>query len=773
MGVTTCKTGLTCIRYGTTGTFWICQKECSADGDCASGQVCKTAEEGSSTKICKPTVGRNEACSVYSSCDETKDTCAPSGQSIFSSLCQQKCGTGSPCPTGQVCSRIGTSDNSCFKVAKDGEECLHGYTCESGFVCSTISPGFYSVCRKRCTNATQCGEGMGCARTRGTATTVCQPQLPTGSVVLGAFVCNSNSRAIAFSSGAQGVCLNNCAGSNDQSGCGALTPGTLGGVAWSGSNVWTAGNAGLVSQSSDNGTTWARLSPPLQADYTNIAASGDGKVMIIVGLQGAVIRSEDSGATWEMIGERDKNRPDLWGVALSWDGKVALATGAKGTLWRSEDGGKTWTPVTLNPAVTENLYAVALGQDKSGNSSVAVAVGAKGTLLRSEDGGKTWTPITVTNLTDDVWGVTIVRDSAATGLNALAVGAKGLVLESTDAGKTWTKVDSKRTENLRGAAIAGDSAWVVGDAGATLSRDKSGTWTYAEAPFKFDYHAIAVNGANGVMVGTKGQVLYSSDSGKTWKATATRFGVCLGLSNGGGACGFTCTPSKKGADCPPQLSTCRAFNLGGRTINLCVNGTTFDGPRKEGEPCSRSSFSPLNARCGKDLLCLNVGTNDHRCVRTCNLDKPNCPTGKSCLYSNALGVALCGTEATGSEGCDWGKGVVCPSTSICRNNPLTGKYACEATTVAKQYEYCLNGFVNCEKGLTCIGNGVTPYRNFCTKTCDPDVKTSCEAGWECIPTNGGGGVCIEQCNSADYQCKVPGLRCAKAFTNSSGNHCFQ
>lgn len=768
VGTTTCKAGLTCIRYGTTGTFWICQKECKADGDCASGQACDAAEEGSTTKICKPKVARNDGCSVYNKCDD-KDLCVGSGQSIFSSLCQQKCGTGNPCPQGESCQRLNAGGSACFKVAKDGEECLHGYVCESGYVCSTISPGFYSVCRKRCTNATQCGEGMGCARTRGTATTVCQPQLPTGSVQLGAFVCKGNARAISFSSGGLGVCLGTCSGSNDQTGCGALTPETLGGVVWSGSTVWTAGGAGLVAQSADNGAAWTRARPPMQADYTNVTASGDGKVMLISGLKGSVLRSEDSGKTWTTVGEYGSSRPDLWGIALSFDGKLALAVGAKGTVWRSEDGGKTWSPVTQSSK--ENLYAVAFGQDKAGTGSVAIAVGAKGTVIRSEDGGKTWSAITLpTGVTDGVWGVTVVRDSAVTGLNALAVGEKGLVLESTDAGKTWKKMDTKRTETLRGAAIAGDAAWVVGDKGATLARDKNGTWTYAEASFKFDLQAIAVNGSNAVAVAAKGQVLYSADGGKSWKATASRFGICLGLSGGGGACGFTCDLNKKGADCPPQLSTCRTFNLGSTRVNLCVNGTTFAGPRKLGESCSRSSFSALKDRCGEGMLCLNVGTNDHRCVKSCDINKPECPSGQTCLFSNALGTALCGKEATGDQGCDWGKGIICPSTSICRNNALSGKWVCEKTKIAKQYEHCLTGQVNCEKGLICTGNGQTPYRNFCTKRCDPAQQNSCEPGWQCAGTSGGGGICIEQCNSEEYQCKVKTLRCSRVL--QSGRHCL-
>lgn len=772
VGVNACKAGLSCIRYGTSGTFWICQKDCSKDaGVCGTNEVCQAIDAQTPTKICKPKVNRGEACSLYNACADT-DLCASSGQNIYSNLCQAKCGTaGATCQTGEACAN--QDGQSCYKIAKDGEECLHGYLCESGYLCSAVSPGFYSACRKRCSSVKDCAAGQGCGGTRGSTTTVCQPELTTGEVQLGAYLCAATARAIAFSSGGLGVCLHNCSngGSTAPEKCGALTPGILRGVWWNGAELWTVGDIGLLAKSTDGGAKWSRLGPPIQADFTGITASGDQQTVLVSGRRGVILRSEDGGKNWLVVSASSERHPDLWGVALSWDGKTALAAGTKGTLWRSEDGGKTWNVVTLNPTVTEDFHAVAWGADKSGSSPVAVVVGGKGTVLRSEDSGKTWTPVTVTGVTDGLWGVSLVRDTTTTGLNAVAVGEKGLLLESVDAGKTWTKVDVSRTETLRGIAIDGDMAWVVGDAAATLSRDSAGKWTYAKASFANDFYVVTVSGTKAVMVGSLGQALYSADQGKTWKATDSKFSFCLGLSNnGGGACGFVCTPSLNGKDCPPELNTCRGFTISGQTVNVCVNGNTINGMAKEGEVCSRSAYAPLHARCGNNLACVNVGTNDNRCLLTCDTKQPQCPNGQKCLLSTTLGQAFCGTEAGQGEGCDWGKRKFCPTGSTCEFNALTGQSKCTAIKIAKLHEHCLSGVVVCESGLVCTGNGGTPYRQFCTKTCDPNQQNSCDPNWQCVATSGGGGVCIEMCNSADYVCKVKNLRCGKFFT--TGNHCI-
>lgn len=772
VGTTACKKGLSCIRFGTTGTFWMCQKDCSQDANiCGSNEVCKAIDDKTPTKICKPKVSRGGACNIYSDCGDS-DLCASSEQNIFSPLCQAKCGTpGATCPTGEAC--VNQNGQSCYKVAKDGEECQHGYVCETGYVCSAVSPGFYSACRKRCGTAKDCAAGEGCSGTRGSNTLVCQPELTTGEVQLGAYVCASTARAITFSSGGLGVCLHNCSngGSTAPEKCGALTPGILRGLWWNGTTVWTVGEIGLLAQSADNGAKWSRSGPPSQADFTGIAADGTNQIAVVGGRRGVIVRSEDSGKTWTVVNRSSDKHPDLWGIALSWDGKMGLAVGSKGAVWRSEDGGKTWNSLALNPAVAEDLHAVAWGQDQTGTSPVAVAVGSKGTVLRSEDGGKTWSAVAITGVTDGLQSVALVRDPAVSGFNALAVGEKGLVLESTDAGKTWNKVDVSRTETLRGATISGNMAWIVGDAATILSRDSAGQWTYTKATITQDFYKIAVSGNQVVMVGGLGQVLYSGDQGKTWKTTDSKFSFCLGLSNnGGGACGFVCTPSLNGKDCPPELNTCRAFTISGQTINVCINGTTINGAGKAGDLCSRSAYAPLHARCGANLACVSVGTNENRCLTTCDVAQPQCPTGQKCLVSVALGAAFCGTEAGSAEGCDWGKTKFCPAGTVCRSNVLSGKFVCEAIKLAKLHEHCLPGQVECESGLVCTGNSNVPYRQFCTKRCNPAQQNSCDPSWQCVATSGGSGVCIETCNSADYVCKVKNLQCNKFFT--TGSHCI-
>jgi photosystem II stability/assembly factor-like uncharacterized protein len=93
---------------------------------------------------------------------------------------------------------------------------------------------------------------------------------------------------------------------------------------------------GLVT-STDLGRTWSVVATPPTAPVISVATTGDGKIIVIGGPDGAY-RSEDGGSTW---------RPVLSGgpflaVATSGDGLTIAAVDGKTDFYRSDDGGATW-----------------------------------------------------------------------------------------------------------------------------------------------------------------------------------------------------------------------------------------------------------------------------------------------------------------------------------------------------------------------------------------------------------------------------------------------
>jgi hypothetical protein len=126
--------------------------------------------------------------------------------------------------------------------------------------------------------------------------------------------------------------------------------------------------------SSDAGVTWQVSKGSEGRGCLRSIAARTELPALAVGDGGAVLRSEDRGATWQTVESGVKN--PLKGVAWGpGDKPVALAVGHKGTLTASRDLGKTWAPIPT--ATSGNYNAVAAVEPGF------VVVGEKGLALRA------------------------------------------------------------------------------------------------------------------------------------------------------------------------------------------------------------------------------------------------------------------------------------------------------------------------------------------------------------------------------------------------------
>jgi photosystem II stability/assembly factor-like uncharacterized protein len=122
---------------------------------------------------------------------------------------------------------------------------------------------------------------------------------------------------------------------------------------------------GLIYTSSDGGATWTPTSAPSNF-WASVASSADGARLVALGTlgwrwvgptngyylgDGAIYRSQDSGATWTQI----SGRSNSWtSVACSADGTKWVAVSShwdwdlngylgEGAIYRSVDAGATWS----------------------------------------------------------------------------------------------------------------------------------------------------------------------------------------------------------------------------------------------------------------------------------------------------------------------------------------------------------------------------------------------------------------------------------------------
>jgi hypothetical protein len=130
---------------------------------------------------------------------------------------------------------------------------------------------------------------------------------------------------------------------------------------------------GLI-ESVDGGVTWQSVSLSGEVDFHR-AEAVKGFVLGLAAHSGALLRSTDSGGTWDDLGF-----PPIFDFAINpTDPNLVFATSESGTL-QSEDGGETFTPIS-----TPELLAF-LSWGEQG----LYAASTKGQILFSGDNGVSW-----------------------------------------------------------------------------------------------------------------------------------------------------------------------------------------------------------------------------------------------------------------------------------------------------------------------------------------------------------------------------------------------
>lgn len=106
----------------------------------------------------------------------------------------------------------------------------------------------------------------------------------------------------------------------------------------------------------------------------------------------------------------------------------------------------------------------------------------------------------------------------------IAVGADGEVQETTDGGQSWRETAPPTKAALLGVTLLPKCAVAVGQAGAIVRRDATGTWRKIESGTTNRLFAVAANGSGVIVaVGAFGTILKSADYGEHWTAMAPQW----------------------------------------------------------------------------------------------------------------------------------------------------------------------------------------------------------------------------------------------------------
>lgn len=299
-------------------------------------------------------------------------------------------------------------------------------------------------------------------------------------------------------------------------------------VASHGENVWAAGYWGTILRSSDGGRNWQQPDTPT-AETLYAVSFADDKNGFAVGAEGTILHSADGGVTWakqsaQVPDEMGGTRPldvNLFAVAALTPAD-AWAVGDLGMVLRTHDSGATWEKVTFDPATfaDENVPDRILNAVVFTSPTDGWIGGEFATLLRTHDGGNTWTGTRqISGAPPDLY----LFDVAGGGGSAAAVGLAGGVLVSNADGSEWTSRSVDTTAGLFAISWRGQNGITAGDRGVLfVTSDGGATWTEPKHPKLFNWIAGTtwVGEREAVAVGEGGLILRSEDGGASWTAAA-------------------------------------------------------------------------------------------------------------------------------------------------------------------------------------------------------------------------------------------------------------
>lgn len=142
------------------------------------------------------------------------------------------------------------------------------------------------------------------------------------------------------------------------------------------------GAYGMIYRSEDGGASWQLsvrgIDNPDRFHYYSIVANAAG-VLFLSGEAGLLYRSKDDGISWERLEAGYDG--SLFGLVISSD-QAVLAFGLRGNILRSIDTGETWQAVTIEQNPHLSLY----GGYRLDDDSI-VLVGAAGAIVTSVNNG--------------------------------------------------------------------------------------------------------------------------------------------------------------------------------------------------------------------------------------------------------------------------------------------------------------------------------------------------------------------------------------------------
>lgn len=230
-----------------------------------------------------------------------------------------------------------------------------------------------------------------------------------------------------------------------------------------------------------------------------------------VGENGMIIKTEDSGTSWNTINSPVTThiRSCYW-ITESF-GWIATEDG----LFSTVTGGVNWTQQPLSG--TNNVHHVEFIDLNTG-----FCTGNMGTIYKTSDGGFSWSEMIVNNpTTSNNAVIDISFPTPAVGYASMS-GYNWVYLKTTDGGATWNEdgiAPIQNLSNMSGIHFTSETKgftvgwYIAAFAGTTDGGSNWATSTAGDVDlFTIDF----ANANSGIAAGLNGQVVQTFDGGATW-----------------------------------------------------------------------------------------------------------------------------------------------------------------------------------------------------------------------------------------------------------------
>lgn len=298
------------------------------------------------------------------------------------------------------------------------------------------------------------------------------------------------------------------------------------------------GYGGKILETTDGGFSFETRTSGTDLALYDVSVVGER--IWISGQEGLILHSADGGKTFAPQTSGTQNY--LFAIEMI-DESRGFAVGDRSTLVRTTDGGKTWVAETLTPVQPEGqdpndpdlmlaMQDPVLYDVRFLNENVGWVVGEFGRILHTTDGGATWREQQAT-LMGEATGIVDPMDiptffgvHPVSEREAIVTGLEGRIARTTDGGATWAfepmTLDYPIVDPLYDSYVTSDgTGWAVGAAGEVVTR-KAGdaAWTRANLGnplFTWIRSVDFSDPQHGWLVGGYGNVLHTSDGGKSWR----------------------------------------------------------------------------------------------------------------------------------------------------------------------------------------------------------------------------------------------------------------